>query len=229
MKACDKKLRDSLLRVMAEEEAMIREEMKLCEPHVFSDEFERKMAELMKVERRKSKRREIIRYVVTAAAVVLLVGGLIFIGSEDLNASGFGINILEWMENFFVVENDTNRDKDENVGVLFEESQIGYLPEGFEKVKEQIMFSKVCYKFQNDLGEYIALDVRSNKSESIVDNEEIGQEIALNAAGLEYRYMYKVDSKENVVTWRDKEGIYYYLQGTYDKEEIIKIMNSISY
>ena len=46
MKACDKKLRDSILRVMNEEDAAIEEEMKQSEPHVFSESFEKKMEEL---------------------------------------------------------------------------------------------------------------------------------------------------------------------------------------
>lgn len=229
MKACDKKLRDSILRVMNEEDAAIEEEMKQSEPHVFSESFEKKMEELMKVQSHKHKRSYIIRYVAATAAVVLFISGIMFVGHEDLRASDFSVSIREWMENFFVIENDTNRDKDENVDVLFEESQIGYLPEGFEKIVEEVIFSKVSYKFQNNKGEYIVLDVCRNKLESIVDNEEIGQEVSLNAAGLEYRYIFKADSKENVVTWKDKDGIYYYLQGTYDKEEIIKIMDSISY
>ena len=138
MKACDEKLRDSILRVMEQEDAELEEEMKQFEPHVFSESFEKKMEEVMRVQARKSKRSSIIRYVAVAVVVALLVGGILFIGSEDLRASEIGVGILEWMENFFVVENDTNRSKDEDVDVLFDESQIGYLPEGFEKVEEEV-------------------------------------------------------------------------------------------
>ena len=152
MKACDKKLRDSILRVMNEEDAAIDEEMKQSEPHVFSESFEKKMEELMKVQSHKHKRSYIIRYVAATAAVVLFISGIMFVGHEDLRASDFSVSIREWMENFFVIENDTNRDKDENVDVLFEESQIGYLPEGFEKVEEIVRFSKVYYKYQNGIG-----------------------------------------------------------------------------
>lgn len=229
MKACDKKLRDSLLRVMNAEENAIREEMKQEEPYVFSESFEQKMKEMMQVQKRKSKRRYIIRYAAAAAAVVLVIGGALFVGSDELRASDFGVKIQTWMENFFVVENDTDRDKDENEDVLFEESQIGYLPEGFEKVEEVIRLSKVSYKYQNDTGEYIVLEVFKDKTLAGLDNEEIAQEVGLNVAGMEYRYLYKSDSGEHILTWIDKDNISYSLISSFDKDEIIKIMNNIFY
>lgn len=227
MKACDKKLRDSILRVMNEEDAAIEEEMKQSEPHVFSESFEKKMEELMKVQSHKHKRSYIIRYVAATAAVVLFISGIMFVGHEDLRASDFSVSIREWMENFFVIENDTNRDKDENVDVLFEESQIGYLPEGFEKTYEDVMFSKVCYKFENKEGEYFLLEVYRDKASSGIDNQEIKQEVHLNSAGLEYRY---IDKEEiNGIVWNDRENVFYNLAGTVDVEEIINIMNGIIY
>lgn len=229
MKACDEKLRDSILRVMEQEDAELEEEMKQFEPHVFSESFEKKMEEVMRVQARKSKRSSIIRYVAVAVVVALLAGGILFIGSEDLRASEIGVGILEWMENFFVVENDTNRSKDEDVDVLFDESQIGYLPEGFEKVEEEVTFSKVNYLYQNDDDEYVSLLVYRNKASLGVDNDEIVQEVALNDAGLEYRYIYKVDSSEHIITWIDKEELCYSLSSSLEKEEIMRIMNSITY
>lgn len=227
MRTSNKKLKESLLRVAQSEEAALEEEMKGCEPHIFSEEFEKKMEKVMEIRARKVKRYYMMRYAAAMIVTVLLVGGILFVGNEEARASKVGIDILEWMENFFLVgEGETTRKEEE---VLFDESQIGYLPEGFEKVEEIVRFSKVYYKYQNGIGEYIVLEVCRDKIESIVDNEEIGQDVSLNAAGLEYRYIYKEDSKENVVTWKDKEDIYYYLQGTYNKEEIIKIMDSISY
>ena len=229
MKACDKKLRDSILRVMNEEDAAIEEEMKQSEPHVFSESFEKKMEELMKVQSHKHKRSYIIRYVAATAAVVLFISGIMFVGHEDLRASDFSVSIREWMENFFVIENDTNRDKDENVDVLFEESQIGYLPEGFEKVFESVLFSKVQYKYENDIGYYIIIQIYRDKALAGVDNEEITQEVGLNSTGLEYRYIYKEDSEEHIITWVDEDNIFYSLSGSLDKEELIKVMNNISY
>ena len=48
-------------------------------------------------------------------------------GSGDLRATKTNIDILEWFENFFTVKDGT--DDRNGTEVLFEESQIGYLPE----------------------------------------------------------------------------------------------------
>ena len=219
------KLKSCITEVMDDLDDELEEEMENLEPHVFSEEFEKKMEDLIQTQNRKARRYDAVRYIAAVVVTVLLVGGVLFVGNEEVRASKIGVDILEWMEGFFVVEEKSQEDD----GVLFEESQIGYLPEGFEKVEESVRFSKVCYRYQNEFGDYIVLEVRRNKIESMVDNEEIGQDVSLNVAGLEYRYIYKEDSKENIVVWKDTNEIYYQLQGTYDKEEIIKMMNGISY
>lgn len=160
---------------------------------------------------------------------MLLVCGLFFVGNEDLRASKFRIDVLEWMENFFVVENNANSDKDDMTDVLFDESQIGYIPEGFEKVFEEVTFSKVRYKYQNDNGDYINIGVYRSKSLAGVDNEEIEQDIKLNEAGLEYRYVYKEETGKHVLNWTDKDGKFYVFSSSIEQEEILKVMNSISY
>ena len=219
------KLKSCITEVMDDLDDELEEEMENLEPHVFSEEFEKKMEDLIQTQNRKARRYDAVRYIAAVVVTVLLVGGVLFVGNEEVRASKIGVDILEWMEGFFVVEEKSQEDN----GVLFEESQIGYLPEGFEKISEDVMYSKSYYKYQNEAGDYIILEVRRNKIESMVDNREIGQDVSLNEAGLEYRYIFKEDSKENIVAWKDTKGIYYQLQGTYDKEEIIKMMNGISY
>ena len=219
------KLKSCITEVMDDLDDELEEEMENLEPHVFSEEFEKKMEDLIQTQNRKARRYDAVRYIAAVVVTVLLVGGVLFVGNEQVRASKIGVDILEWMEGFFVVEEKSQEDN----GVLFAESQIGYLPEGFEKISEDVMYSKSYYKYQNEAGDYIILEVRRNKIESMVDNEEIGQDVSLNVAGLEYRYIYKEDSKENIVVWKDTNEIYYQLQGTYDKEEIIKMMNGISY
>ena len=53
MEKSDEKLRQSLLEAMAMDDASLEEEMKNVEPHVFSEEFERNMAKLIKRFRRR--------------------------------------------------------------------------------------------------------------------------------------------------------------------------------
>lgn len=231
----DEAIRESIIRIMDREDEFLEEEIKRNGEHVFSEEFERKMEEIMRVktpeEKAAERRRKCLintaRYTAAAIVTVLLLGGVILTSNRSVNASKLSIDIKQWLDKAFTVaEGETTRKED---SVLFEESQIGYLPEGFEKIYENITFSHVTYKYQNDIGEYVVFDVSRNKIESMVDNKEIEQDICLNDVGYEYRYVYKEDSDESIITWMDKEAIYYQLQGNMDRDEIIKILNGIIY
>ena len=227
MKKSEKKLAASILRVMNQEEEEIRAEMQREGPHIFSEEFEKKMEKVMEVRARKVKQEKVFRYAAATIVTALLVGGILFVGNEESHASNVGIDILKWVENFFLIgEGNTERKDNE---VLFEESQIGYLPEGFEKTYEDLRFSRVCYKYQNLTGDYIVLEVYRDKASSGIDNEDIGQEVNVNSVGLEYRFINKGEENTNAIAWIDKDNIYYYLVSTLDKEEVINIMNSICY
>lgn len=228
-KVSEQLLHDSIMKVIDAEDVMLKEEMKDVPPYIFSGEFERKMEEVMRVQTRVCKRSDVTRYLASAAVVILMVFGLLFIGNEDLRASDFRINVLEWFEDFFVVENDTNRDKDDENDVLFHESQIGYIPEGFEKVMEEVQFSKAGYKYKNENGDYISLWVYKEKTSAGIDNEETGQDVKVNDNGLEYRYVYKEELEKHFISWVDKDGKFYSLSGSIDYDELVQFMNEISY
>lgn len=227
MRACDEKLRSSLMEAMKLDNARLEEEMKHCEPHVFSEKFERCMEKLMTVQRRKGKVISCVRYIAAAVVVLLLTGGILFVGSEDLRASELSIDILEWLDEFFTVKNGVDDRSD--TAVLFDESQIGYLPEGFEKVGELVKFAGNQYEYKNSNGDYILIDVCRNKATLQIDSEQIKEEIHLNEAGYEYTQTIKTDSNENLIMWKDVNEIYYYITATVEINELIKIMNSISY
>lgn len=181
----------------------------------------------MRVEKRKTKRCNAVRYVAASIVTVLLVGGLVFVGNEEARASKVGVEIQEWLSNAFVVENDTGEDSTKDI--LFEEKRLGYLPEGFEKVLEEVTFDDAYYKYQNNVEDYIILHVYKEKTAVGVDNKEITQEVALNADGFEYRFIITEDAKTNGVVWIDNDNKFYSLTSTLTKEEIINIMNGISY
>lgn len=227
MRACDEKLRSSLMEAMKLDNARLEEEMKHCEPHVFSEKFERCMEKLMTVQRRKGKVISCVRYIAAAVVVLLLTGGILFVGSEDLRASELSIDILEWLDEFFTVKNGVDDRSD--AAVLFDESQIGYLPEGFEKVGENITFVSMQYVYKNNCNEYIFFDICRDRISLQIDNEDIIEEVHLNAAGYEYTQTIKKDSSENLLMWKDANDIYYYITSTVELNELIKIMNGISY
>ncbi len=224
-KASREKLRLCIAEIMAEEDDKLEEEFSQVEPHVFSDRFEQQMESVMRIERRKTIRFDAVRYMAAAFVTLVLTLGIILIGNEEAQASKPGIGILAWLENFFVMEEKFQSEKE----VLFDESQIGYLPEGFEKVEEVDRYSKVSYRYLNSDNEYIFLQVSRDKTAQYIDSEEIKQNMCLNEAGFEYLYMYKDDFGENIVSWKDADDIYYYLIATVEKEILIKIMDGISY
>lgn len=227
MKACDEKLKSSILEAIELDDARLEEELKNCEPHVFSAKFEREMDELFERYRRKKKLRRIRRYAMAAAVVLLLTGGIFYLGSGDLRATKTNIDILEWFENFFTVDDGVRGIKSDEV--LFEESRIGYLPEGFEKVSANSTFSLVLYEYKNNSNEYITIRVCRDKLSYFIDNENIDKNVCINEAGYEYTMTQRDEMKQAVLMWKDNNDIYYYITSTLEDNELIKIMNGISY
>ncbi len=238
IKASDEKLKSCLMEISEQEDDILEKEMQDIAPYTFSDEFEQKMNHILQEEKpdsiftnmahyiTKVSRTMAVRYA-AAVMVLLLTGGTLTFAAPRLCACSSGIHILEWLEHFFVVqEGKTSREEN---GVLFSESQIGYLPDGFEKVEEEIVFLKVAYRFQNEKEEYIELQVSKDKASLYIDSEEIIHNIGVNEAGFEYQYIYKEDSGIGVLTWADTQNIYYCLQTTLNKDDMIQIMNGILY
>ena len=226
MKACDEKLKSSILEAIELDDARLEEELKSCEPHVFSEKFEREMEALFERYRRKKRLKRIQRYAMAAAVVLLLTGGIFYLGSGDLRATKTNIDILEWFENFFTVKDGT--DDRSGTKVLFEESQIGYLPEGFEKVNGEKLFSYALYEYRNDISEYIIIQVSSDKLSLNIDNEFSDVETRINKAGYEYTLTQRGETQQVTLMWSD-DSFYYYITSTLGNEELIKIMDGISY
>ena len=234
MSVCDEKLKKALLEVWEKEDARLEEEIKQCEPHVFSREFEQKMNQLLNNHGRECAphgfRQKLTPFWKPLAAVVvvcIMISGILLTQSSSLRASALRIDILEWLDEFFTVE-DSYVGKIEQ-RVLFEESQIGYLPAGFEKVSEESIFSQVQLKYRNNKNEYIILSVYKGKTLANVDSESANQEVHVNDAGYEYTIVYREYSEQITVLWKDEQDLNYSIDGSLDEEEIIKIMNSISY
>lgn len=228
MSACDNKLRANLVEAMKLDEQKLEAEMQGVTPHVFSEIHEQKMETLMKTQNRKRKVRSVFRYAVAACLVLLLTGSILIISSEDLRASKLSVDIIEWLEDFFSAEKGTD-DRRKEDEVLFTEGQIGYLPEGFEKVEEGESFSLIYYKYENEIGEFVQIMVGKDKSSLQIDNKENTYDVLESEAGYEYTATYSEESKTGQVVWKDKNEIYYHISGTVSYNEIVKIMNNISY
>lgn len=233
MKACDEKLRAALMEAWELENARLEEEMKKCEPHVFSDEFERKMDELFEKNGRKrnasgfrGRWSAVVKYSAIAAIVFILTGGIFVSQSPQLNASNLSVDILEWLGDFFTVKDgDANGNAAE---ALFCEEQIGYLPEGFVLVSEWETFSQVRYEYEGENGKYVVIHICENNLNSNVDNEDILKKVCVNQAGYEYTMLQGSKNDKVVIIWKDVSDIYYYITSNLDADEVIKIMDHIS-
>lgn len=220
--------------IYEEDNRQIEAEMKTAKPHVFSTEFERKMEELMKVEtpemkseRRKKKFLGVARNVAAVVVAVVLLGGVISSGNKNVAASQMKFRIKEWLENAFVVEEGNSVRQDE--GILFDVDQIGYIPEGFELVVDELYNTKAYFRFKNDANDHVVLLVYRDSSIAGVDNYDIMQDSDINEAGFEYQYFYKKESKEHFIKWIDKKDMYYVLYGTIEKIDLVNIMDNIIY
>ena len=174
MNACDNKLKSSLVEAMKLDNARLEKELQHCESHVFSPDFERRMERLIKIQRSKGKSRNCFRYIAAAVMVLFLTGGILVIGSEDLNASELNIDILEWLDEYFTVKKGTSDNKENDI--IFDENCIGYLPEGFVKVEEDITYFQIYYKYENKLGDTVTIRVSRGAGTMSVDNEGIIKE-----------------------------------------------------
>lgn len=228
MKACNEKLRSALKEAMSLAEAQEKKEMAGIESHKFSEEFEQKMDELlMQTLKCRQRRKNLLRYMAAVMVIGFLSVGVLVSRTVTTDASWFGIDIMQWLEEFFQVDAGEGKRKDDSV--LFEESQIGYLPEGFEKMAEHVSFSVVYYEYQNDKNDYINLHVVRDKSMLTSDGTEILIDEGINADGYEYQHIQKKDTRAEAVIWNDRNEIYYSIISTLNEEEIMKVMNEITY
>ncbi len=226
MSACDNKLKSSLIQTMKLDQEILEAEMQTVALHEFSDAHQKKMDKLFLVQKHKQKIHGVVRYVVAACLVLVLTGSIFIISSKDLYASKLSIDIIEWLEDFFSTEKgkDERREKNE---VLFEESQIRYIPEGYKKTEEFINFNTVYYKYESETDAFIQITVGKDMAYLQVDNTEDIYEVSVNESGYEYSITYNNDSRRGAIAWKGSNDLYYYITGITEYEELIKIMNNI--
>ena len=227
MSACDNKLKSNLVEAMELDNQRLEAEMQDVAPHTFSDIHEKTMEKTMRIYSQKSSKSRKLRFIVAACLALLLTGSIFIIGSKDLSASKLSIDIIEWLEEFFSTEKGTDDRRKE--GVLFEESRIGYLPDGFTKVEEYENFSLVYFRFQNDNGNDICISIGKARSMFQIDGVEVVYEVGLNEAKYEYTATYQEQTNKGTIVWQDDRDIYYYVSGTVMYGELINVMNGITY
>ncbi len=223
--AADQILSDCLQECMRQKKKMIDEEMEQYEDYVFSDEFEAGMKKLLVVRNKKTKSTKVFKYAVSMAAALLVVVGIVSASATSTKATLPSIDILDWLDDHFEFNKGTSTSKDNEL--IFDEAQITYIPEGFEKTGEGKTFTYVEYKYENAEDKYFSVRVTKTLNQPQQDNEEIVKETFVNGAGYECLYV----ERENEFTylWEDSEGLFYRVYGNVSKDELCSIMNGIQY
>ncbi len=225
----EKKFKECVIAACEMENTKANDEVQECEPHVFSEEFERKMEDVFRMYKRRRLMDKVKRYAAVAAVLVVVAAGGVFLTSNrTTEATTPSVNVLEWLKDYFSFEKGDSGKKEDDV--IFAEEQIGFIPEGFELSGEVIASeTAVRYEYTNAGKEFIVIRVTQDKASAQKDSEGVVKAVDLNEAGYEYTYIYKENNQCHVFIWEDKNGLYYNLTGDADKEIMFKIMDSIKY
>ena len=223
----EKMLKESVLEACELDDERLQKLVDESEPHVFSERFEKNMEKVFRMYRRRCFMRKVTRYTAAAAVLVLVVTGGIFLTTgKSAEATTPGVNVLEWLKDYFSFEKGNSGKSEE---VLFDESQIGYMPEGFELSGENREKTYVVYEFMNNVNEFIILRVDSVKTSLQQNNEGVKTEVGINSTGYEYIYVYEDGNRSHTFFWKDSNSLSYNLTGNLDVELMKQIMNSINY
>ena len=224
MKQEDEKLRVCLRKAMEMDDIRLDEEMKNSEPHEFSREFEEKMEKVRKIAKREPVTFQLKRFA-AAAAVLLAVVGVLAIGVKSTTASKSGFDIITWTKEYFSFKKDGAELAEGEI--LFVESQIGYLPDGFEKVGEAIQDNMVQYYYENNENNYILIEVFVRGMIYNQDSKDVEYMLKESNKGVEYLHAYKEEIQTYLFVWDDVRGATYRLSGNVALEELISVMENI--
>lgn len=220
-KEVDEKIRQYLIAMMELEEERLNEQLEECEPHVFSEEFERKMQNLLTVHRKRCKRRAVLRFAVKMAACLLLCVGLVT-ATHTAVASLPSIDIKGWFEKYFEFSKGEYTEDSE---IAFSEAQILYIPEDFTKTEEEVTRTYRNYVYENKDDKNFSLRVSRTIVQTQQDNEDIERELFNTEKG--YEYARTRHDLKTIYVWEDDGGLYYYLSGNIEEKELELIMFSI--
>lgn len=229
MEQINEKLKTGLKEAISLDMEKLLEGTESDELHVFSKTFNKKMKVLFQKYKCHTSFNKVRRHAVAVVLVLFIFGGYIFIsaGAHTANASHPGVDILIWLKDYFSFEKGS--DAQNNSGINFKESQLTYIPEGFEKTGEIISNTAVKYEYADADNVYFILRVDRDKSMVQSNSNNLLMNASLNAAGYEYTYFYNEVNNSHQLVWLDADGLSYSLFGTTNKETLIKIMDNITY
>ena len=215
-------LKQAVAAYMEEEFARLPSEDEIGEHH-FSPEFEQKMEALLTRGIRPYRRRTAgKRVAVLAAVIALLAACMLSVGAVRESIVSFFTEVYE--EFTAIIFEQPEESVQTDAAVSIDEIEITYIPEGFEVNQQNRSAEKLSVEYTDNEVGYI-----------IVDQRLLGEDgIGLNTEDVEYQIV-EVNGQRGVfyenrgyatLMWNDAKQ-YFIVSGNINKEEIIKIAESI--
>ncbi len=190
---------------------------------VFSEEHERKMEKLFRLERRKRINKKLIKYT-KRCACILIVCCVAVTAVGVVKVDALRTRFLRLLYEPDAPNSDIDFIGDKTNYYADDYIHISYIPDGF-KMTESSHEVGVGYTFQNN-NQYFTLDANNIETAGFnVDTEDMEIEnlkIQNNDA------IYLTKPRVNILVWSDDDTAYV-LCGNISKEDIIKIAENIRY
>lgn len=190
--------------------------------HEFSPEFERKIKKLI----RKTKHPVFYRTMQRVASFVLAVvlAGAAWL-TVDVEARAAFIGwVKEVYETYFVYSYE-GPDMDAEPA----QYQLTWVPEGYQEVFSDLADGEGTALYSNEEGQYLQFAYVSDPNNSnlfIVTEGATCYEVSVNGYSADY-WVSADPEVSNCVTWEDHSKRVFYVSGFLDKEELIKVAESV--
>lgn len=209
---------ERVVRLMFEAELYSMEHSeKPREPVVFSDIFERRMERLIGWQRRKYQIRSAVRYILSAAAVLLII---LCLTNPGYIAKAWDV-LVKWHSTHLEVDMP---DTEWTGAVPIYE--LTYVPEGFEVVIEDCDEMGGVILYGSEEKEICVIYSMSGGNHNY-DNEHSEISIIKDEEGVEILLVEFEDGGYSML-WRSKEGITFSLDADVPKEELFRIKDGIN-
>jgi len=193
--------------------------------HKFSERFSEKINAIAGRQKKLFTARRVMKNI-AAAILAVLIGGGLWLGTDAQAQAEFKAWLRTEYEDSILYEFFGKREGDRISGV-----DVGWLPEGYAETKKLIRERFGYYLFTNGSGEdiffyYTYMD--SDTALGILSDRSPYEKIRVNRAPADF-YMGMDEGEGNVLCWFDEEkGIAFELNAALEKQELVKIAESVA-
>lgn len=206
-----------LVRLMFETELYSMECIeKLNKPVVFSDTFQQRMARLIRRQRRNYKIKTVVKYALSAAAVILLV---LCLTNPGYVARAWDV-LVKWHSTHLEIDMP-----DAEEGVIVPEYELTYVPDGFVVTMEEYHETGGVIIYNKDEREVCLIYSMSGGNHNY-DNEHSKISAIKDKDGIEI-LLVEFEDGGCAMLWRTEQRITFSMDADVDKEELFKIKDGI--